>query len=278
VVGAGAGSAVVNQIIKGKSMSDSNKRAIQESKQSDSDRKTANEVAIEAARRQLLPSYDENAVKPEKVYNAREIAGEKAWNKVYNKVFACLRQDEDPIDHLVESINEKSWVDFTLRYVKHLTPDSPDVEFRLTCAILTNWMVKFYNSNHDRKSFEGIQDGRATFYGIPVEVAARCFELFATPITGGANGKGTFVMSKQNKEKMIVHILLLFMIAHGPSMKIPALNHIAECLKISLNECTSILRYAGCTITKKGAVFGAVLKTPLEFPSISRGRGPPRGR
>jgi hypothetical protein len=77
-------------------------------------------------------------------------------------------------------------------------------------------------------------------------------------------------MSKQNKEKMVVHILILYMIAEGPNMKIADLGGVAESLQIPTNDCSNFLKHAGCTITRKGNVLGATLKTPLKFPKAGR--------
>lgn len=72
-------------------------------------------------------------------------------------------------------------------------------------------------------------------------------------------------MSKANKDRCVVHILLLYMMAQ-PTMKISDLRPIAEDLKLAVNDCAQILRQAGCTITKKGIALSATLKTPLTFP------------
>jgi hypothetical protein len=83
-------------------------------------------------------------------------------------------------------------------------------------------------------------------------------------------------MSKQNKDKCIVHALLLFMMAQGNTMKISSIKPIAEDMKVPVNDCAQMLRLAGCTITKKAATLSAALKTPLTFPQPKRGGG--RGR
>jgi hypothetical protein len=273
VVGAGDGSAMVHQIMKGKGMSESNRMAIEEDRRADSTQKSATEKAIEAGRLQLIPPFDIHAVKPEKVYNAKEIAGDRAWNKIHGKVYACLHK-EDPLDAVVTSIYENDWADFVLKNVREVDTDAENASFRITCAILVNWMVKFYNGNHKRKSMDGVSEGKATYFGIPMEVAARCFELFTTPIERPGNkASKSFVMSGQNKDKMVIHIMLMFMMAQGASMKIPKVNAIADCLQVPLSHCAVLLKYCGCTVIKKGSILSATLKTPVEFPDPRR-RGP----
>merc|ERR1712070_770482 len=102
VIGAGEKSAVVHQILKGVGMSESNKLAIEEIKnsnnnQNDADaeqerkeKKSANEIAVEKARKTILPEYDEEAAQPSKVYSAKKIAGDRAWSRIHRKVTACL--------------------------------------------------------------------------------------------------------------------------------------------------------------------------------------------
>ena len=77
-------------------------------------------------------------------------------------------------------------------------------------------------------------------------------------------------MSKQNKDKMVVHILLLFMIASGASMKIVDIGSIAKTLQVPVNDCSGFLKYAGCSISRKGINLSATLKTPLTFPRAGR--------
>jgi hypothetical protein len=276
VVGAGDESAMVRQMMKGQGMSESNRMAIEEDRRADSTHKTASEKALEAGRMQILPDYDKNAVKPDRVYDAKNIAGDKAWNRVFDKVYACLHK-ENPTEAIVESIYERDWQEFVLKYVKEIDPHTESAAFRITSAIFVNWMVKFYRYNSKLRAMEGVDEGKATYYGMPSEVAGRCFELFTIPVpTNGQvkSSKGLFVMTKVSKEKMIVHILLMFMLAQGPSMKIQRINPIASSLNIPAGHCASLLKYAGCKVVKVGNDTSASLST-LEFPTMGR-RGPPR--
>jgi len=77
-------------------------------------------------------------------------------------------------------------------------------------------------------------------------------------------------MSKQNKDKMVIHILLLFMIASGSSMKIADIGSIADALKVPVTDCNNFLKYAGCSIARKGHNLSATLKTPLKFSKAGR--------
>lgn len=273
VVGAGEGSAVMNQVMKGESMSESNRKALDNSK---GVLVSAVDAALEAARRDFLPTYDINAVKPNKIYSAKEIAGERAWIRVYNKVHACMHKD-NPAATMVESIDEKDWHGCTLKQVKEISPESKSAGDRYTCTILLNHLVHFYKSNHFRRNIPPPNETKSSYHGMPVEVASRWISLFTTSFSDG-QGKMAHAMSKTNKDKCIIHALLLYMIAQGPSMKIADLKSISSDLKVPINDCANMLKMAGCTVAKKGATYTAVLKTPLTFPPPPRGSGASRVR
>jgi hypothetical protein len=274
VVGAGEGSAVMNQVIQGEAMSESNRKAVADSKAdgestvSGYGSNRAIDAAHEAARRKFLPTYDENAIKPNKVYNPRDIAGDDAWTKVYNKVHACMH-DNDPTESIIGSLLESDWHPSVLKLVKAINAESDDCKDRYTCAILANHVIRFYSMSHKRKSIPAVNLTKAKYFGLPVEVAAQWIKLFTTSVSG-TDGNIGHVMSKQDKDKSVVHALLLFMMAHGVAMKIPSLKSIAEDLKVPVNDCAQMLRLAGCQVTKKGTSMSAVLKTPLTFPPPRR--------
>jgi A49-like RNA polymerase I associated factor len=285
VVGAGEGSAMVDQIMSGRGMSKSNKEAIEESRRADADsasnRLTAAERALQEARRMLLPEYDENAVEAHKIYDPKTMVGDDAWSRFHKKVHACFREHDDKdnaLEAVVDTVHDRDRVDFVIQSMRKSDSSSAkESTRRLTCALLANYMIKFYKNNNKKKTLEGPDSSKAFYYGIPIELAERCFELFTTGGTG-PNGKAQYVMTKANKEKAVVHILLMFMLAQGKTMKIVDLKKVADELKLPVQDCATFLRYAGCKITKKerGTLISAVLTTPLEFPSMTRG-GPSRG-
>lgn len=274
VDGEGA-SAVMELVMKGESMSESNRKALKNDNDNGITASTAVEASLEAARRDFLPAYDIHAVKPHQVYNAKEIAGDMAWTRVYNKVHACLHAD-DPASTILESILERDWSDSVVKLVKEINPDSKHAGHRYTCAILANWIIKFYNGNQKRRQMPPPNETKSSYFGIPIEVACRWVKLFTTSFNDD-RGKLSYAMSKSNKDKCILHALLQFMMAHGNSMKIGDLKPIAMDMKVTVAECGQLLRLAGCTITKKGPIYSAVLKTPLTFPPPPRGGGR-RGR
>ena len=286
VVGAGDGSAIVHNMMSGKGMSESNKEAIEESRRANADsteqRQSATERALHEARKKLLPEYDENAVEPNKVYDPRNMLGDESWTRVHKKVFAIISQNQDDndelIDAMIDSIHEKDRVDFVIRGIRSINPSSKDSARRFTCALLTHYMIRFYKENQRRRSFKGPDMSKSFHYGVPIEVAEKCFEKFATSSTG-PNGKAQYVMTKADKERTIVHILLMFMhVQNSGEMKIIDMKRVADELKLPFQECGQLLSYAGCKITrKKDTTIIATLATPLVFPSMTKGGGP-KGR
>jgi hypothetical protein len=258
----------------GEAMSASNRMAIAQTNTPEEHTDTngsgnkAVDAAHAAARKKFLPTYDELAVKPHKVYNPREIAGDTAWTKFYNRVHASMH-DNDPTESIVGMVFDSAWQPSVLQLVKSINIDSSDCKDRFTCALLANDFMRFYLSNQRKKTIVSIDPTKKTHFGIPVEVASRCLELFTTSVPSN-DGKMAHAMSKQDRDKCVVHILLLYMMAHGTSMKIPDLKRIAEDLKLPVNDCAQILRLAGCQMAKKGPTLSAVLKTPLQFPRPKR--------
>jgi hypothetical protein len=177
--------------------------------------------------------------------------------------------DNDPTESIVGMVFDSAWQPSVLQLVKSINIDSSDCKDRFTCALLANDFMRFYLSNQRKKTIVSIDPTKKTHFGIPVEVASRCLELFTTSVPSN-DGKMAHAMSKQDRDKCVVHILLLYMMAHGTSMKIPDLKRIAEDLKLPVNDCAQILRLAGCQMAKKGPTLSAVLKTPLQFPRPKR--------
>jgi hypothetical protein len=284
VVGAGDGSAIVDQILSGRGMSKSNKEAIEESRRESADtpskRQSAAERALVEARKKLLPAYDENAVEAHKVYDPKAMVGEDAYSRFHKKVFACMKEHsndkDDAIEAIIGTVNEKDRFDFVVRSMRQVNPSAKDASRRLVCALLSTHMLKFYQMYNKKRNIDGPDLSKSHHFGMPVELAERCFELFTTGSTG-PKGKAVYVMTKADKERAVVHILIMFMLAQGTEMKIVDLKRVADEMKLPVQDCGQLLRYAGCKITKTKDKFAAKLTTPLEFPAMIRGGGP-KGR
>jgi hypothetical protein len=266
VVGAGDGNAMVDKVVKGESMSESNKKAIEKTADGATVAVRGVDAAVAEARRNFLPKFDEKAKKSHLVYDAKAIIGKEAWSKLHQVVSFCMNE-EDVVSAIEKGSRESDWNGCIKDILKDI-PRSSDERF--VYAIFLNWTMNFYNGNHNRKFLPTPDDTRARHYGIPIQIALQCFKSFATAITGD-DGKHGYVMTKANKDSCLVHMLLLYMMSGGKIMKIQNLKPIAIDLKITVNDAAQLLRQAGCTVTKaKGDVTSAVLKVPLTFPQARR--------
>jgi hypothetical protein len=299
VLGAGSGSAMVEKIATGQHMSESNKKAIELRKSLGDDAKSSVEQvsmtffatilflvrnkdlrvclcsfvifqAHEEHRKSFLPEYDMKAKKPGSVYNPKSIAGENAWTRLSREVEACMRKD-DVVQALISGPNEQDILPCVAEVLKQIPPNAVGAKPRFITALMLNWIIVFYKNNHHRKIIRSPDTTKSRWFGMPMEVAQRCLSLFATE---ASDEKGVaFAMSKANKDKCLVHALLLYMMAQGDKMKIPSLKPIASDMKLTVNDCAQKLRLAGCTTAKSGDNMTAELKLPLTFPKAKRVAG-----
>lgn len=210
------------------------------------------------------------AKKAGSVYNSKTIAGENAWNRLSKEVEACMRKD-DVVEALISGPNEKDILPCVAEILKEVPPNAVGAKHRFITALLLNWVIVFYKNNHYRKVIRQPDTTKSRWFGMPMEVALRCLSIFATETS---DEKGVaFAMSKANKDKCLVHALLLFMISQGDKMKVTSLKSIASDMKVTLNECSQKLRLAGVTTSKNGERMSAELKLPLTFPKVKRAVG-----
>lgn len=225
------------------------------------------ELAHAEARRKFLPAFDVDAKEPHLVYDARDIAGDDAWGQVSRVTDACLAQD-----NLFEALTGRGhWYESVQSVLKAVATNSPSAKYQIKCAILLNHMIHF--QRRSRNITRGSVEEIAQFMKLPLEITTRFLELFTTPITDDRGQEG-YASSKQNKDMCLVHILLLYLMAHGRSMKTGNLKPITDDVKIELGEAANLLREAGCTVKSAGNnVMSAALTVPLTFPPPKRGRG-----
>jgi hypothetical protein len=224
-------------------------------------------VAYAEARRKFLPAFDIDAKERHLVYDARDIAGDDAWGQVSRVTDACLAQDD-----LLEALASRGyWCDSVKTVLKAIKPDSPSAKYQIKCAILLNHMIHF--QRRIRNITRGSTEEVAQSLKLPLEICTRFLKLFTTPITDD-RGEDGYASSKANRDRCLVHILILYLMAHGRSMKTGTLKPIADDAKIELVQAANLLRAAGCTVTSgKNNVMSAALTVPLTFPPPKRGRG-----
>lgn len=226
-------------------------------------------MAYAEARRKFLPTFDADAKEPHLVYDARDIAGDDAWGQVSRVTDACLAQD-----NVVTALTSRGhWCESVQGVLKSVAPDSTYAKYQIKCAVLLNHMIHFQRRIANQRLIRGTAEEVAEYLKLPIEIATRFLELFTTSVIDDRGQEG-FAPSKQTRDKLLVHIFLLFLMANGRSMKAGNIKPVASDVKIELNEAANLLRAAGCTV-KSGNTVSAALTVPLKFPPPKRGRGGP---
>jgi hypothetical protein len=291
----GAGNLMVDNFLNGGGMSESNRRAVEE-RRNQAEQGEGNQTKIQDAvdtatrewRNAFLPNYKEDAKEPDEVYNAKDMLGDEAWGQVSRVVDACMRKD-DVADALVRGSEQeaaegddekksKDWNKSIEDLICDIPTDGPWAKHQFKCAVALNHFISLYLQNSKRRFIRPIPEGKARWYGVPVQVIYRFLDLFTTQMTND-DGETGFVMSKANKDKCCVHMLLLYVMAEGgKTMKSGNIKPIADDLQMDAKDASHLLRLAGCTVAKKAGTnkTSAVLLAPLKFPAAKRGAG--RGR
>lgn len=228
------------------------------------------EQAYEEARRNFLPPYDRDAEEPHKVYSQRDIAGDAAWGQVSRVTDACLAKDGNFVTNLV---SRGHWYESVQGVLRKIPPDGVNAKDQIKCAILMNHMIAFANRIDKNRFLRGKAFEVAEHMKFPVEVGTRFLNLFTTPSTNERGEEG-FACSRQSKNKCLVYIFLLNLMAHGNEMKADNLVQIARDVKIEISEAVTMMRATGCTVKSAGKdVWKTQLTVPLTFPPPKRGRG-----
>jgi hypothetical protein len=106
---------------------------------------------------------------------------------------------------------------------------------------------------------------------IPADICNRFLELFSSPTQ--YQGSSGYAFTKQLKDKRVIYILILYLLAHGKDMKLPSINKLCEDIKLELREAMNFVREAGCKCAKdKNGSLSVSLTVPLEFPPPKRGK------
>mmetsp|Transcript_30623 Transcript_30623/g.46990 ORF Transcript_30623/g.46990 Transcript_30623/m.46990 type:complete len:460 (-) Transcript_30623:58-1437(-) len=267
VVGAGD---AMQDAFKHQKLSESNKKAIEEAKHGN--KVDAVESAHEEARRRFLPPFNADAEEPHLVYDARDIGNDITWAQVTRVVDACMKKDD--MDFTTSLLSRGRWSDSVKGLVEMIPKQAPHAKHQLKCAVLLNHLIKFHNEIARKDFVRGPDQEVAKFFRLSTEVCSAFLENFTTSMTnkGGIEG---FKASKQNKDKCLVHVLLLYMMAHGRSMSVGNIRPVADDVKLELKDAGNLLRAAGCTVTTKkissGTAMSSALNVPLKFPNAKRG-------
>jgi hypothetical protein len=154
--------------------------------------------------------------------------------------------------------------------IRDVPADGPWAKQQLKCAVVLNHFVNLYLKNQRRRFIRPPPEGKSHWFGTPVAVVYSFLDTFATQLTND-DGESGHVMSKANKDKCLVHMLLLWVMAEGgKTMKSMNIKSIADDLQTDVKDASHLLRLAGCTVKasqKTGQTkTSAILLAPLKFP------------
>jgi len=165
------------------------------------------------------------------------------------------------------------WFDSVVGVLKKIERQSPTAKDQVKCAIMVNHMIHFHNRASNKRSIRGTTEEIAKFLKLPIEIVTRLLDLFTTTVTDD-RGEESYAISKQTRDKCLVHMFIVYLMAHGLKMATNDVLPLGKDVKLEPQEAATILRAAGCTVTSKGVnTMRAELKIPLKFPPPKRGRG-----
>ena len=276
----GAGNLMVGSFLDGEGMSESNRKAVEERRTLEGNDVSAaaglsqNDASVEAWRRGFLPKFNKDSQEPFRVYDPKDISGEETWEYLSRVIGACLRKD-DPVGALTQTSSQdddrnNQWVGSALKALHNLPLESQHSPLRMKVSLLLNHFVKLYGKFHRRRKIPAPTDS-GRFFGSPFEIANRFLSEYATQVPHD-DGTMSYVMSKGNKDKCCLHLLILYVMASSwPTMKSDSLKEIADDMQIDMRTALNLIRHAGFTSQGKSNKTIVQLKTPLVFPKISRG-------
>jgi len=260
--------------------------------------------AEEAARRSYLPPYDPTADAPHKVYDSQELAGEEAWSQISRHLDHSFfkagihttdssKKQTPPHDKIddnlwIEAIQYRNkWFPSTSTLLSTIKSPSHrgGAKYQIKTVILANQLLIFHNkftktfvpaATADHEYIERGGDAAATpailmakYIGLPVEVCTTFLNIYTTP--SHDRGKAGYAVTKQLKDKRVLHILVMYLLAHGRGMKVASIEALCDDLRIGLKEAGSLYRMAGCRVKKgKGGLTSVSLGVPLVFPPAGK--------
>ena len=202
--------------------------------------------------------------------------GEVAWNKVSGIVNRKLRdlkeQGGDSGETLCEMLVGKSHCPKSIKALMgSITPSGTGSPYRFKVAFFLYLIMRFYNKIDRRGFLRGkTVDDCINECHIPHETGVKIFDLFTTPIEGKEDG---FLLSRNQKTKMYIYCLILFITASSKDMTVPNITPLCKDLRLDDKLAAAYLREAGFQVKKNSAGhIGVKLSTPVVFPPPRRGK------
>eukprot|EP00548_Thalassiothrix_antarctica_P006916 CAMPEP_0194147140 /NCGR_PEP_ID=MMETSP0152-20130528/22542_1 /TAXON_ID=1049557 /ORGANISM="Thalassiothrix antarctica, Strain L6-D1" /LENGTH=534 /DNA_ID=CAMNT_0038847833 /DNA_START=24 /DNA_END=1628 /DNA_ORIENTATION=- len=279
-------------------MSESNKQALKNLKKSEEERVDGVAQAYMEARKMLLPSWNEDAEKPSLVYDIREMVGAINWDRLSHQTKLMLRNVPDKekwYDTLTKPSLRFKWHNCIQSHILEKIPSAANAEDLITMAQALNHMITFWHRvGLSSRPLRGDTKSFAKELKIPMDMAAHCLKTFLTHL-GGTGWSTRYALGNQDRDRLLVHILLLYLMTHVDEQKgskkkkeimkadtmAPIMQQLSKSSlstdsrtnnKIDIPNLTyNLLREAGCTVEKKrnadeeGDII-VQLKVPLVFP------------
>jgi len=263
----GAGTLMAASVAKQEGISEANRKGMEEG----GEQVNPSDAALDAARRNLLPPFNEKAEKPFEVYDAETIIGTSAWTRVSRivtkKVVGESEQmnTDDLILKLMGKINADKFPSIrTLMGSINMSKTSGT--YKMKVAFYVYLATKFNNMLGNRGEIRGkTLDDCIHSCHLPHDVGYKLFETFGTAMQGDREG---YQVSKPKRDSLLVQILILYVMAHGKRMKVSNLGPIFKDLNIRAKEGVERLRQAGfeCKKSNSTGEYDACLNVPLTFP------------
>ena len=286
----GAGQLVVDSVLKGESMSESNKRAILEEKEQRDNggdsaapssslpqHSAAVDAATEAWRNEFLPPHNRNATEPSKIYNFVEIVGGQGlWQDFSHHVEKAMKQD-DVAYALIEGLDDKGkaqgktkieipgarpkhkWRPSLISLVKRILQkhkakspsNNESLKKQLICSHVLHLMLHLYLTLRPRVNIPKVLNHQARYFGAPGDFGRFWVQSFTTESIHPRNSVAAHMMSKPNKDKCCISMFLLLMMAEGgDSMTCSNIKPFLNELQMEARDASNLLRLAGCSVTR----------------------------
>ena len=227
------------------------------------------EKAYEEARLKLLPSFDKSATDPYNVYDVQELAGQEVWSQVSRIVDACVNTDSSQAAY--ESVTSRNtWAKSCKTLLKSVIGNAKKsgmAKSQVKATVVLNYLIIFHNKCF-RNMLPATEDV-SKHVGIPRVICDKFVELFA--IQSFDRDRPVYRIPKQLKDKRIIYILILYILAHGKAMKVSTINTLCQDIKLDTTDAARLLVQGGfkCSKDKRGNI-GSSLTVPLTFPKPKR--------
>eukprot|EP00560_Eucampia_antarctica_P002371 CAMPEP_0197834994 /NCGR_PEP_ID=MMETSP1437-20131217/24396_1 /TAXON_ID=49252 ORGANISM="Eucampia antarctica, Strain CCMP1452" /NCGR_SAMPLE_ID=MMETSP1437 /ASSEMBLY_ACC=CAM_ASM_001096 /LENGTH=525 /DNA_ID=CAMNT_0043440095 /DNA_START=34 /DNA_END=1611 /DNA_ORIENTATION=+ len=260
----GSGDVMMNAMEKQTNISQSNKKAMDAARRGEQEDLV--EIAYNEARRKFLPSFNEDATACFDVYDAREIAGGDAWDQLSRITDACVMKPKNHEFWLDSLMGRHQWVKSTKNVLNSVvgSPRSASNRYQIKTIQLLNFLIAFHNKCF-KLFLAGTEEQIAKSAGIPSTICSRFLTMFAVP--SEERGREGFSITKQLKDKRTIHLLILYLLAHGKLMKVGSINTLCQDIKLEVTEAARLLVQAGCKCKKSTTgMISTSLTVPLTFP------------